>query len=134
MLKTSLVLLSLILAACDRDETLTAYGAGDTRWVLHALDGEPWTELAELTFPEPGRIAGTGPCNRFSGALDAPYPWFSTGPLMVTRRACPALGAETRFLQALGAMTEAEVLDDTMILRNAEGREMVFKAAGSANQ
>lgn len=74
-------------------------------------------------------MPGKAPCNSFSGAMSAPYPWFETGALMSTRMACPNMAPELAFFQALAEMTQAEVLGDTMILRGEDGREMVFKAA-----
>ncbi|GGH38768.1 META domain-containing protein [Cribrihabitans marinus] len=62
--------------------------------------------------------------------MDAPYPWFEVGALAVTRRTCPQMPAERRFLAALGEMSQAEVSGDILILRNAAGGEMVFTATG----
>lgn len=120
------LLTAVLLAACDSDETLAAYGAADTTWSLQSLNGAPYPAKAMLTFPEPGRVAGQGPCNSFSGTQSAPYPWFDTGPLATTRRACPDLAAEADFLSALDAMTLAEVQGDTLILSNDTGGELVF--------
>lgn len=125
---TLLTAAALLPAACDRDETLTGYGAADRLWTLQSLDGAPFPARATLTFPEPGRLAGQAPCNSFSGPQAAPYPWFDTGPLVTTRRACPDLAQETAFLSALEAMTLAEVQGDVLILSTEEGRELVFAA------
>ena len=57
--------------------------------------------------------------------MEAPYPWFETGPILVTRRACPDLEAEGDFLRALESMSQAEVLGSVLILSNDAGREMV---------
>ena len=120
--------LLLLATACSGDETVRAYGAADRVWTLASLDGQPFAATATLTFPEPGQIAGQAPCNRYSGAMKAPYPWFDAGPLAATRMACPDLQAETAFFAALDAMTQAEVLDDTLVLSTDDGREMVFIA------
>ncbi|WP_323765059.1 META domain-containing protein [Marinovum sp.] len=117
-----------LLATCDRDETLAAYGAAEASWRLDRLDGAPFTARATLSFPAEGVIAGQGPCNSFSGQQTEPYPWFGTGPLRTTRRACPELAAEQAFLAALRAMSLAEVQGDTLILSNDAGREMIFVA------
>ena len=42
--------------------------------------------------------------------------------------ACDSLSAETVFFTALGDMTLAEVVGDTLILSNDKGREMVFQS------
>lgn len=115
------------LMACG-DETLSAYADRDVVWQLQEIDGTPFPAEATLEFPEPGGIAGTAPCNRYSGALTAPYPWFALGPVMSTRRACPDLDAETRYFAALAAMEIAEVSGAVLVLSNEAGREMVFHA------
>ena len=118
----------LALAACRTDETVRAYGGADRVWTLKELGGAPFPTTATLTFPKAGEIAGQGPCNRYFGAMKAPYPWFKAGPIGSTRMACPNLNAETAFLNALKAVTLSEVAGDTLILSNTDGLEMVFKA------
>ncbi len=117
------------LTLCDRDETATGYGAADRGWVLSELDGRTFAAHATLSFPAQGAVAGEGPCNRFSGTLAVPYPWFDIGQLMSTSRACPDANAETAYFSALQAMTEIEISGALLVLRNAEGREMVFTAS-----
>ncbi len=110
------------------DETLTGYGAAETRWVLQEVDGTPFEARAVLEFPEEGALRGEAPCNTFQGAQSAPYPWFKAENVAVTRRACPELEAETVFLSALSEMTLAEVGQGTLLLSNDAGRKMVFEA------
>lgn len=119
---------ALSLSACQTDETVTAYGGANKLWVLQALDGQPFATPANLRFPDTGQIAGQGPCNAFSASQTAPYPWFGTGPLAATKRACPDLSAESAYFTALQEMTQVEILEDTMILSNDAGREMLFKS------
>lgn len=123
------VLCLFAVFACKPDETIAGYGAADRIWVLAELDGEAFTAKATMQFPEPGRIAGDAPCNAYSGAMTAPYPWFEAGQIAVTRRACPDLAAESAFFEALSGMTQSEVSGDTLILSNEDGREMLFKAS-----
>ncbi|MBB3992657.1 heat shock protein HslJ [Sulfitobacter undariae] len=130
-MKTVLIPLLIALsltAACRKDETVSAYGGADHVWTLKTLNGNIFPAPATLTFPEVGQIAGNGPCNSYFGAMDAPYPWFQAGPIGSTRRACPDMRAETVFLDSLKAATLIEVVDDTLILSNPEGLEMIFKA------
>lgn len=123
----------LILAAlsalpqCQSDETVRAYGAGDSVWRLVELNGAPFEGRATLQFPETGEIVGEAPCNSYSTTMEVPYPWFGTGPLAVTRRACPDLGVEVNFFRALEGATLSEVLGDTMILSDDSGPTLVFK-------
>ena len=125
MIRYALALLTLSVGACSSDETLTRYGgAGD--WRLRELDGEAFLANATLSLTEPDRVSGAAPCNRFFGPQSAPYPWFDAGPLASTKRACPDLAEEARFLGALEAMTIAEVSGDILILSNEAGGQMVF--------
>lgn len=127
-MRLMLLIALLGLNMCEKDETLAGYGAADRVWHLVELDGAPYGATATLRFPEPGRIAGEAPCNRYSGVMTTPYPWFDAAQVISTRRACPEMAAEQAFLSALAAMGEAEVSGDTLILRDAAGREMVFRA------
>ncbi len=120
--------LLIMLAACDSDETLRAYGAGDRTWWLTELNGKPFTATATFTFPEKNRIVGSAPCNSYSAPMTVPYPWFKVGPIAATKRACPELAAETDFFEGLRAASISEVLGDMMILSNTEGLSMVFTA------
>lgn len=125
-----LLLLALLgLDMCQTDETVAGYGAADRVWQLAELDGARFPARATLSFPEPGKIAGEAPCNRYSGVMVTPYPWFDAGQIVSTRMACPELAQEAAFLAALAAMTLSEVSGDVLILRDEDGREMVFTAA-----
>lgn len=130
MLRLLLFSALLGLSHCARDETVSAYGGAGVVWTLAEIDGMPAAAPATLSFPEPGRIAGQAPCNGYSGRMEAPYPWFEITGLAVTRRACAALAEETRFLDALAAMTLVEVSGDVLILSDETGREMVFRSGG----
>lgn len=129
MLRIIFPITLLLLAGCRGDETIAAYGAADIKWQLTEIDGQPYAATATLHFPEPGRIAGITPCNNYSAVSDAPYPWFDTQQLSVTRMACDDLAAESQFLQALQDMTLSEVSGSTLILSNVAGHEMLFTAA-----
>ncbi len=129
MIRVMLLLPMLALFQCNSDETVAAYGASDRTWVLQEIDGQPFESSALLQFPEDGRIAGNGPCNSYSGTLNAPYPWFEIQDLTATRAACSGLEAEGIYFAALLAMTQSEVSGGVLILRNDAGHEMVFKAA-----
>lgn len=123
------VVLIALIPACERDETVAAYGAADRTWALVELFGTPFDARATLRFPETGKIAGRGPCNSYDADMSVPYPWFQAGPIRATKRACPDLAAEQAFFEALTDMTLSEVLGDVLILRDDAGREMVFKAS-----
>ncbi|PRY93434.1 heat shock protein HslJ [Hasllibacter halocynthiae] len=119
-------LLCTALGLLCPDETLAGHGGGG-EWRLETLDGAPLGAQATLSLGPGGALSGRAPCNAFSGRQTAPYPWFEASALAATRRACPALDAEARFLAALEAMTEAEVLGGVLVLRNRDGGEMLFR-------
>ncbi|MFB9151465.1 META domain-containing protein [Roseovarius ramblicola] len=128
-MRFALVLVAMSLLGYCKDETVSGHGGATATWVLRSIDGAAFPARATLTFPEEGRLAGEAPCNRYSGQQTVPYPWFSAGHIIGTKRACPDLDAETRYFRALGDMTLAEIAGDTLILSNDAGREMVFRAA-----
>ncbi|KRS11910.1 hypothetical protein XM53_13835 [Roseovarius atlanticus] len=117
------------LLNCSGDETLSGHGAADKTWQLGELDGTAFDATATITFPEEGKIVGEAPCNRYFAAQLQPYPWFEAAEIGTTRRTCPQQVQETAFLDALGAMSLAEVTETTLILSTPEGREMIFRAA-----
>ncbi|GAA6209081.1 hypothetical protein NBRC116601_23740 [Cognatishimia sp. WU-CL00825] len=122
-----------LCAACQTDETLTAYGAADVTWHLTSLQGAAFSAKASLRFLPDGRVKGHAPCNGFSATQSAPYPWFSLSAIVSTKRACNDLTAEQRFFAALNDMTLAEVLGDTLILSNEDGQDMVFRKSMTPN-
>ena len=127
-MRLALVLAAMSVLGYCKDETVSGHGGDGATWVLRSIDGTPFAARATLTFPEEGTLAGEAPCNGYSGQQTVPYPWFSAERLITTRRACPDLEAETRYLRALGDMTLAEIAGDTLILSNDAGGEMVFRA------
>jgi len=63
----------------------------------------PEGSRATLDFPEAGKVAGNGSCNRFSGTVEIAGGAHTFGRLGSTRRACAeAIGTqEARYFQAL---------------------------------
>lgn len=116
----------LLISACMRDETISAYGASGVTWHLQELNGAPVSAPMTLEFLEGGAIRGDAPCNQFNGQNVAPYPWIEVKQLIQTERACSELAAEVEFLVALQSMQQSEVAGETLILRHEDGREMVF--------
>lgn len=127
-----LALAALSVLGYCKDETVTGHGGADETWRLQSLDGVAFKARATLRFPREGELAGTAPCNSYSGQQTAPYPWFSAQSVTATERACADLEAEARYLRALAEMTLVEVVGDILILSNAAGREMVFHAGDGA--
>ena len=81
-----------------------------TSWVLTDLVGTPALPggKATLAFPEAGRVAGNGSCNRFTGSVTIANDSLKMGPLASTRMACidnDVSKQEDTYLKALGAAT-----------------------------
>ena len=123
----SFLLLPLLLLGCS-DETISGYADPDAVYRLTEIDGEAFLPRATIAFRNQRRAEGDAPFNSWSAVQSVPYPWFALGPIAVTRRACPDLEAEGRYLAALAEMTLAEVQGPVLILTNDAGREMVFEA------
>jgi len=123
-----LLALPLLIAACQKDESISGYANPDATYVLQELNGTPFPAQATLRFPEPGKVTGQGPCNSFFAAQTVPYPWIKIENIAATKRACPDLAQESIYFQILTQMTLAEALGNTLILSNDNGAEMVFKS------
>jgi len=98
-----------------------------TDWVLQDLAGTPALPNAKATlaFPESGRVAGNGSCNRFTGSAEISGDTIKFGMLASTRMACMDNGVssqETEYLKALGAAKRFELKDATLLIY-AEGYE-----------
>ncbi len=94
-------------------------------WRLEDLAGAGVIDnaRASLEFPEPGRVSGSGTCNRFTGTVTLTGGAISFGPLATTRKACPEalMNQESKYLQALGTAERFEVKDSFLYLHAAGG-------------
>ena len=117
-----------VLSACAGDETLTKYAPGAGAWRLSGASGAPADGGMTLRFPTPGRVAGRTPCSRFTARISAPYPWFELDDIEATPLPCAGGHGTAPLLEALRAMSIAEISDDTLILSTPEGARMVFTA------
>ncbi len=83
-----------------------------SEWALEDLAGTGVIDLiaATLTFPEDGKVAGNGSCNRFFGPAEIQGQVIKLGPLGATRMACPEalMNQETKYLNALQAAERFE--------------------------
>ena len=91
-----------------------------TAWRLEDLGGTPVVSGVEVTleFPEAGRVAGRGSCNRFFGPVTLIGDTIQFGVLGSTRMACPepASTQETAFFNALRGANRFEVDGATLRL------------------
>jgi putative lipoprotein len=119
----------LVLAAVPgRTPASPAPSAGlvGTRWTLEDLGGAGVIEEASATleFPEPGKVAGSGSCNRFFGTVSIDASAMSIRPLGTTRMACTEAVAmqEVNYMRALQS-AERYVLRGTALLIYVKGMQ-----------
>jgi heat shock protein HslJ len=135
------VVLWVIFAACDREKkpAQAAAPAGPvtltgTEWSLEDLAGKGViaNARATLTFPEAGKVAGNGSCNRFTGTAEINGSAIKLGPLASTRMACvgEASTQETEYLTALEGAQRFEVKDGKLHLHvSGLDKPLVFHSA-----
>lgn len=126
MFKFALIL-TLALAACRPDETISGRTAPSGVWVLSLISETPVTERITIRFPEQGRVTGEAPCNSYFADQSAPLPWIDFGPIGATERACPALDLETRYFGLLERMALVEVLGDTLLMTADDGTTLTYR-------
>lgn len=101
-------------------------GLAGTAWRLEDLGGTSVLDRVEATleFPEAGRIAGSGSCNRFFGTVEISAGSIKLGPTGSTRMACAEeVGVqEGKYLQALET-AERYTLDGSTLLIYSKGME-----------
>lgn len=118
----------ITLQACYPQTLSDAPAATRQTWQLSEIDGASFSARATLLIEAEGKVVGQAPCNRYLGQIEGSYPIFKLGRITTTKMACPELAAEALFLGALQTMTRAKLSDTTLLLSNASGTEMVFKA------
>lgn len=136
--------LALFAAGCSTngsdgaDAGFDAASVQGSQWELVSLGGMPVIESGSkptLTFPEPGRIAGSASCNRYSGSAqitpEGKLALSSPNAIAVTRMACAEAALneqETRFLQLLGSAGQMRLEGDRLSLLTGERADaLVFR-------
>ena len=92
--------------------TTASFSLTGSEWLLEDLAGLGVTDniQATLTFPEAGKVAGNGSCNRFFGPAELSGDSIKVGPLASTRMVCPeaVMNQETKYINALQAAEHFE--------------------------
>jgi heat shock protein HslJ len=107
-------------------------------WVLEDLAGSGVVTgvRATLSFPEAGKIAGNGSCNRFFGASEIAGTEIKFTGLGFSRMACPEpiLNQETKYLNALQAAERYEWKDPYLLIySNGVDKPLRFTRASPTN-
>jgi heat shock protein HslJ len=91
-----------------------------SEWELTDLAGTPVLEdrTPTMAFLEPGRVSGTGSCNRYSGAADIGDGTLRVGQLASTRMACAKEvdDQEKAFLNALQNARQIELVGGVLVV------------------
>lgn len=116
----------LMLVRVTRPEGAAPDPLRGTSWLLEDIGGSGVIDNAQATleFPQPGKVAGRGSCNRFFGTVDVTRESIAFGPLGSTRMACPeaVMNQEAKYLKALQD-AERYALDGPFLLIHARGMD-----------
>jgi heat shock protein HslJ len=98
----------------------SSFSLSNSEWLLEDLNGSSVLDNAQatLTFPETGKVAGNGSCNRFFGPAEINGDTIKLGPLASSRMACPqaVMNQETKYLEALQAAERFEWKDPYLLI------------------
>jgi heat shock protein HslJ len=107
-------------AAAEAVKKAEIFNLVGTDWVLEDLAGSGVVSNVRptLSFPEAGKIAGNGSCNRFFGASEISGTSLKFTGLGSTRMACPEpiMNQETKYLNALQAAERYEWKDPYLLI------------------
>ncbi len=91
-----------------------------TAWLLEDLGGAGVLDGAQATleFPEPGKAAGRGSCNRFFGTVEISGASLKFGPLGSTKMACveAVMAQESRYVEALQNADRYAIQGSTLLI------------------
>jgi len=116
------LLLTVSLAACAGQPAASPAPVSlvGTEWRLEALGDNAVMERSQATlaFPEAGRAAGNGSCNRFFGSVRIAQGQIGFGQMGSTKMACmgPANEQEARYLAALQKAERYELQGRTLLI------------------
>lgn len=122
----------LALAACSPlPDTVGEAAPAGTMWRLETVNDAPAPYDASLRLLSNDRVMGLTACGRFTAEQVAPLPWLEFAEFAPATPGCDDPGAAA-FYAALKSMDFAEVLEDRMLLTNAAGESLFFRAAPDA--
>lgn len=98
-------------------------------WTVAALGGAPVSGegLPTLLFFEEGRVAGLAGCNRYFASFELTGERLSFADAGMTMMACAEdlMARERAFAAALGAAASFDIAEDALVLRGADGAELL---------
>jgi len=97
-----------------------SFSLSNTEWLLEDLGGKGVVDhvRATLAFPEAGKVAGNGSCNRFFGTSEIHGDAIKLGALGSTRMACAegVMNQEAKYLEELQAAERFEWKDPYLLI------------------
>ena len=109
-----------VKATSQSESAKVPFNLTGTEWLLEDLGGAGVIDnvQATLTFPEAGKTAGQGSCNRFFGPAEISGNAIKLGPLGSTRMSCPeaVMSQESKYLDALQAAERFEWKDPYLLI------------------
>ncbi len=138
---THLLLFACVAHACATAETRsTVFPLERTPGTLAALGagGAPIAKTQTepfLTFGDPpGRVSGSGGCNRIAGTYQPNGDKLTFGPIAATRMACASgMEVEDALSTALSSTAAFRIEGDRLELRDAAGALLATFRAGSSS-
>ena len=101
----------------------------DTEWRVIEVDGErpaydDWRQRPRLRLDDNGRFSGSTGCNSMAGSYQLDPDGLRFEPAAVTLIGCPPTlaAAEKRFIDALSAVRQAQLVGTTLDLLDAAGK------------
>ncbi|MGY6518964.1 MAG: META domain-containing protein [Lysobacteraceae bacterium] len=111
------------------------HGLEGTRWRVLSIDGHtPLPDTAPtIIFFEPGRIAGSGSCNRYNASYDHGEGYFRIGQAASTMMACEdaVMRQEQRFLDLMAQVERVYDTGTHLQLVTADGRQVYAERNGA---
>ncbi len=138
-----------VLSACASGDGAAPAATGasvpelaGTSWNLASYAGADGTQtpavtepsVGTVTFLAGGELAGSTGCNRFTGTYEQSGADLSITTGAMTEMAClgPVAEQETAVIAALGMVATAAVTSDNLVLKDAQGAELLTYAPGLA--
>ena len=127
----------LFLTACIKPTPNPTAPVGDanplrgTKWQLVTLDQQPALTTAAVTVEfSDDVLTGSAGCNTYSAAYQLREQTITIGAAAATRMACAdeqQMAQETTYVEGLATVTQFQVVDEQLELRNEQGKVvMVF--------
>jgi len=107
-------------AATQVPAKTASFSLAGSEWLLEDLGGLGVIDniQATLAFPEAGKVAGKGSCNRIFGPAEVNGNTIKLGPLASSRMMCPeaVMNQETKYMNALQAAERFEWKDPYLLI------------------